>query len=62
MAGTFVFLALLLLALLAAGFWVGLALLLVGMAGLWMLGAANAGGLVASTARANSRTFSRPTR
>ena len=35
--------------LLAAGFWVGLALLLVGIAGLLMLSAPNAGGLVASS-------------
>lgn len=49
MTGTMLVLALGLLALLASGFWVGLSLLLVGMAGLWALDAPNAGGLVAST-------------
>ena len=49
MTSTFLVLVVLLVTLLAAGFWVGFALLLVGIVGLLMLGAANAGGLVAST-------------
>ena len=49
MTSTFLVLAGLLTLLLAAGFWVGFALLLTGIVGLLMLGAANAGGLVAST-------------
>jgi len=49
MTGTFIFLALLLLVLLALGFWVGFSLLVVGIVGLIMLGASNAGGLVVSS-------------
>ena len=46
---TFAIIAGTLLALLLSGFWVGFALLLVGIASLFMLDAANAGGLVASS-------------
>ncbi|WP_269499608.1 TRAP transporter large permease [Castellaniella sp. S9] len=49
MTGTFIFLGLLLLVLLALGFWVGFSLLVVGIVGLIMLGASNAGGLVVSS-------------
>src|SRR5437870_901121 len=49
MATTFVILIVLLIALLASGFWVGLALLVTGLVGLLMLGANNAGGLLASS-------------
>jgi tripartite ATP-independent transporter DctM subunit len=42
-------LVVLLVALLATGFWVGLALLVTGMVGLLMLGADNAGGLIANS-------------
>ncbi|MER1968545.1 TRAP transporter large permease subunit [Castellaniella sp. GW247-6E4] len=49
MTGTFLILVGLLAVLLALGFWVGLALLVVGIAGLVMLDASNAGGLVASS-------------
>jgi C4-dicarboxylate transporter DctM subunit len=49
MATMFVVLVVLLIALLASGFWVGLALLAAGLAGLLMLGANNAGGLIASS-------------
>lgn len=49
MITTFLVLVSLLVFLLALGFWVGLALLLVGIVGLLMLGAGNAGGLVASS-------------
>jgi tripartite ATP-independent transporter DctM subunit len=49
MAATLAVLVVLLALLLAAGFWVGLALLVTGLAGLVLVGANNAGGLVAST-------------
>jgi tripartite ATP-independent transporter DctM subunit len=49
MTATFVILVVLLVALLASGFWVGFALLLTGMVGLLMLGADNAGGLIANS-------------
>lgn len=49
MITTFAILAGMLLILLLAGFWVGFALLVVGIVGLVMLDAANAGGLVASS-------------
>ena len=48
MTGIFITLVVLLAVLLALGFWVGLSLLVVGIAGLVMLDASNAGGLVAS--------------
>ncbi len=49
MTGTFLVLVALLAVLLALGFWVGLSLLVVGIVGLLMLDASNAGGLVASS-------------
>ena len=49
MASTFLILVALLGVLLAAGFWVGLALLVTGLVGLLVVGADNAGGLVASS-------------
>lgn len=49
MMSTFLILVGLLVLLLAAGFWVGLALLLVGLVGLVMLDAGNPGGLVAGS-------------
>ncbi|WP_298014493.1 TRAP transporter large permease subunit [uncultured Castellaniella sp.] len=48
MTGIFITLVVLLAVLLSLGFWVGLSLLVVGIAGLVMLDASNAGGLVAS--------------
>ena len=56
MAATLTVLAVLLAVLLAAGFWVGLALLVTGLAGLVLVGADNAGGLVASTIFSSPRT------
>jgi C4-dicarboxylate transporter, DctM subunit len=49
MTAGLVVLVVLLIGLLAAGFWVGLALLAVGMAGLFFFGADNAGGLAATS-------------
>lgn len=46
---SFVLIATLLIALLAAGFWVGLSLLIAGIAGFVLLGADNPGGLIVST-------------
>lgn len=57
MTGTFVFLGLLLLVLLALGFWVGFSLLVVGIVGLIMLGASNAGGLVVSSVFASLNSW-----
>jgi tripartite ATP-independent transporter DctM subunit len=49
LTATFLVLVVLLIVLLATGFWVGFALLLTGLAGLLMLGADNAGGLIANS-------------
>ncbi|MEO5606763.1 MAG: TRAP transporter large permease subunit, partial [Polaromonas sp.] len=54
---TFAIIAGMLLALLLSGFWVGFALLLVGIASLYMLDAANAGGLVVSSVFASLNSW-----
>lgn len=57
MMTTFAIIAGMLLALLLSGFWVGFALLLVGIASLYMLDAANAGGLVVSSVFASLNSW-----